>query len=415
MGKPTRRKPCVRIMIGLFEDSGWQAFLPLTRTRPIWALWWGFDTLLAKWTRYHGWPVVGLCPAQAILFELYPPKIPSEKLLWLNARLLPHTPNLTRILQELPENTFYEENGTVLALKADLSRGLPPTWEANALEGRYRALPWPKESPPHLLSRITDLFQHTRTLLEADWAHLKTPSEPLPSTPFVRGKDNIYLASGAKVDWAFLDATDGPLYIGAGAHIQDGAIVGSYNAIGPHSIITAGTRLRTHNSIGPTCKVGGEIGQSTILGFSNKAHEGFLGHSVLGEWCNLGAGSNTSNLKNTYGPVQLYDIASGQLQNTGLQFCGLIMGDYARCGIQTPFTTGCLVDIGANIVSTTFTPKYVPPFQWSPGTVWELSRFLTVIERIKARRNLPLTTAEKNLIQTLYSALTPPSQPPQTS
>ncbi len=385
-------------MIGLFEDAGWQQLLPITRTRPIWAIWWGIDRLLEKWTRYYGWPVVGFCPAQPILYPLYPPKIPSEKLLWVNARLLPHTADLVRILEALPEGAFYEHDGAVLALRADISKKLPTQWKAETLHGAYRALSWPQDKPPQLLRHVTDLFQQNRAVLEADWAHLKAPSAPLPETPFIRGRDNVYLAPGGRIDWAFIDAADGPLYIGPSAHIQDGAIVGSHNVIGPQTVITAGTRLRTHNAIGPTCKLGGEIGQCTFLGFSNKAHEGFFGHSVIGEWCNIGAGSNTSNLKNTYGPVQLYDIASGQLKDTGLQFCGLIMGDYARCGIQTPFTTGCVVDIGANIVGTSFTPKYVPPFQWEAGIEWELGKFLEVVTRMKARRGEKLSPEEREVL-----------------
>jgi acetyltransferase-like isoleucine patch superfamily enzyme len=194
-------------------------------------------------------------------------------------------------------------------------------WKQEYVQRFFTLLPWPQEVHPILLQSITDLFQYNGHVIEADWQHLSEKSAPLPPYPAIRGKDNIYVAEGARVDWAFIDATDGPLYIGPGAHIQDAAIVGHHNAIGPKSMVTSGTRLRTHNSLGPLCKVGGEIGQTTFLGFSNKVHEGFMGHSIIGEWCNIGAGSNTSNLKNTYGPVRLYDVASGELRDTGLQFC----------------------------------------------------------------------------------------------
>ncbi len=154
-----------------------------------------------------------------------------------------------------------------------------------------------------------------------------------------------FLHPTARVGFACIDAEAGPVWIGPAAEIQDGVLLQHTNAIGPHVTLLLGAKVRTHNSFGPFCKIGGEVGQSTFFGYSNKAHDGFVGHSVIGTWCNIGAGSNTSNLKNTYGPVQLYHIASGELRPTGLQFCGLIMGDYARCGIQTPFTTGCVVDL----------------------------------------------------------------------
>ena len=399
--------------IGLFEDeTAHVAFLPVTRTRPLWEVWWGIDRLIDKWKRHYGWEAVAFWPFSSLIHPLYPPQIPAfedaqsqREFLWLNARLLPWSPDLSRIVDALsPQQAYVYENQLLLV------RGMPTfkenfRWTPQDIAGSHKLLPWPEEAPPRCLRTITDLFQYNGEVIEADWKHLTSRSASLPSHPAIRGKDNIYLSEGAQIDWAFIDATGGPLYIGPGAHIQDAAIIGHHNAIGPQTVITSGTRLRTHNSLGPLCKVGGEIGQSTFLGFSNKVHEGFMGHSVIGSWCNIGAGSNTSNLKNTYGSVRLYDIASGELRDTGLQFCGLIMGDYARCGIQTAFTTGCVVDIGANVVGTGFTPKYMPPFYWDAGQVWELEAFLRTITRMKSRRGHTLTPQEEEMIVHLYKVL----------
>jgi len=401
------------MIIGLFEDAkAHYGFLPITRTRPLWQVWWGIDRLIDKWARYYGWQVAAQWHASPLLHPLYPYKIPvfetaedARRFLWINARLLPWTPDLPRLVESLPPQSAYVYRDEILLL-----RGMPPTtepfaWTLEAVEKTFTLLPWPEEVTPVCLEAITDLFQQNGAVIEADWRYLSGRSAPLPAYPAIRGKDNIYLSGGAVVDWAFLDATDGPLYIGPGAHIQDAVIIGHHNTIGPKSIVTSGTRLRTHNSIGPLCKIGGEIGQSTFLGFSNKVHEGFMGHSIIGEWCNIGAGSNTSNLKNTYGSVRLYDIASGEVRDTGLQFCGLIMGDYARCGIQTAFTTGCVVDVGANVVGTGFTPKYVPAFYWANGEVWDLEGFLRMVERVKARRGEGVRAEERMMIEELYRAL----------
>ncbi len=399
--------------IGLFEDDKAHfGFLPITRTRPLWQVWWGIDRLIDKWARYYGWQVIAQSPLSPLLHPLYPPRLPAfepaeerRRFLWINARLLPWTLDLPRLAESLPSQSAYVYKNEVLLL-----RGMPPPaerfrWTPAELENTFTLLSWPKEVEPVCLEAITDLFQQNGAVIEADWQYLSGRSAPLPVYPAIRGKDNIYLAEGALVDWAFIDATAGPLYVGPGAHIQGAAIVGHHNAIGPKAVITSGTRLRTHNSIGPLCKLGGEIGQSTFLGFSNKVHEGFMGHSILGEWCNIGAGSNTSNLKNTYGSVRLYDIACGELRDTGLQFCGLVMGDYARCGIQTAFTTGCVVDVGANVVGTGFTPKYVPAFQWGPGEVWDIEGFLRMVERAKARRGEGVSVGERAVIEGLYREL----------
>lgn len=385
--------------IGLFEDEGWQALLPFTRLRPIWELWWGIDTLAQKWVRYYGYTVEGFLPANNRLHPLYSPTLPPTPLVWINARLLPFSPEVDRWLSQLRPGRLYKTSaGVPIAAYARLEQ--PADLE------RLPTEIVPSEVLLLWLERSTDLFQQTGALLAADWAHWHESSAPLPAHLLVRGKENLFLHPTARVGFAVIDAEGGPVWIGPHAEIQDGALLQSQCAIGPHSAVLLGARIRSFTSIGPWCKVGGEVSHATFLGFSNKAHEGFVGHSVIGHWCNIGAGSNTSNLKNTYGPVRLYNPATHQLEETGLQFCGLLMGDYARCGIQTPFTTGCVVDIFANVVGTGFTPKYVPPFFWAEGEVWEIERALETARRMQARRGRTLSAAEETLLRRLWAALT---------
>ncbi|MCS7297335.1 MAG: putative sugar nucleotidyl transferase [Bacteroidia bacterium] len=385
--------------IGIFEDEGWQAFLPLTRLRPLWELWWGIDRLCDKWERYFDWKVVGYLPAQSLLHEVFPPVVPSEELVWLNARLLPMGPDLPYWLPSLEPDTLYTtEEGVPVALR---TRSLTKREDL----ARFRTVQLPPQLKLYWIEKVTDLFQLNGQIIAEDWKHLRQKSAPLPSSLSVRGRDNIFFHPSARAGFAILAAEDGPIWVGPSAELQDGSIVQHTNVLGPSTTIMVGARIRTHNSFGPWCKIGGEVGQSTFLGFSNKAHDGFVGHSIIAQWCNIGAGSNTSNLKNTYGPVRLYSPALGVLQDTGLQFCGLIMGDYARCGIQTPFPTGCVVDIFANVVGTGFAPKYVPPFFWNEGQYWKVEKVIQAAQRMQERRGRILSEAEKKLLRTLHALL----------
>ncbi|MCX7606841.1 MAG: putative sugar nucleotidyl transferase [Bacteroidia bacterium] len=394
--------------VGLFEDACWEVLLPFTRTRPIWRIWWGMDTLAAKWNRYYGYEVLGYLPARSYLWQLYPPVSPPGPITWINARLLPHTPDLSRWLTTIePDKLYCVKEGIPVALRTQKALTPSPTEEPTTPPWKepFKTAEVPQELELYWLRHPTDLFQHTGNILAADWLHWKAPRSPLPPSLSVRGKDNLYLHPTARVGFACIDAEQGPVWIGPHAEIQDGCLLQHTNAIGPHTTLLLGAKIRTHNSIGPWCKIGGEVGQSTFLGYSNKAHEGFVGHSVIAEWCNIGAGSNTSNLKNTYGTVRLYNPSTQQVEDTGLQFCGLLMGDYARCGIQTPFTTGCMVDLFANVVSTTFTPKYIPPFTWSEGQKWSKDKMLIAAQRMKMRRGLHLSDAEAALLQELWEML----------
>lgn len=391
------------MQVGLFEDSGWQRLLPVVRLRPIWDLWWGMDRLADKWARYFGWRVAGYWTERAYLHAAFPPTVPEGDTLWLNARLLPLSEDLRRWLSDLSLDKVYT---TPEGIPVALRTRRPPA------EGIFSEFRLPTELVPEGISllwleQVTDLFEKTGQIIYADWQYLRESSASFPPSLSVRGRENIFLHPTAKVGFAIIAAEDGPVWIGPHAEVQDGAIIQHTNTIGPHTSILLGARIRTHNSFGPYCKVGGEVGQSTFLGYSNKAHDGFFGHSVVGQWCNIGAGSNTSNLKNTYGKVRLYDPSVGGLRETGLQFCGLIMGDYARCGIQTPFTTGCMVDIFANVVSTAFTPKYIPPFWWGEGQYWSLEKAIETAQRMQQRRGRHLSHAEEAILRAQYAALVP--------
>jgi UDP-N-acetylglucosamine diphosphorylase/glucosamine-1-phosphate N-acetyltransferase len=210
---------------------------------------------------------------------------------------------------------------------------------------------------------------------------------------------------GAKVEFAILNATDGPIYIGKDAEIMEGSMIRGPFSLGEHSVLKLGAKIYGPTTIGPHSKVGGEVNNSVIFGYSNKAHDGFLGNSVLGEWCNIGADSNNSNLKNNYAEVKLWDYEKGRFIGTGLTFCGLIMGDHSKCGINTMFNTGTVVGVSANIFGAGFPRNFVADFSWGGAagfTVYKLKEAFETAERVYQRRGMAFDENEKEILTRVF-------------
>ena len=217
--------------------------------------------------------------------------------------------------------------------------------------------------------------------------------------------EHIFIEEGAQVKAAVLNAETGPVYIGKNAEVQEGALIRGPFALGDYSVINMGAKIKGDTTIGPHSKVGGEVSNSVIFGYSNKGHEGFLGNSVLGEWCNLGAGTNNSNLKNNYANVKMWDFASGRFKDTGLQFCGLIMGDHSKCGINTMFNTGTTVGVSANIFGDGFPQNIIPSFAWggsSGFSTHQTRKAFETAELVMTRRNKQLTEAGKAMLSHIF-------------
>ena len=205
---------------------------------------------------------------------------------------------------------------------------------------------------------------------------------------------------------AVINVETGPVYIGRGATVMEGACMRGPIAVLDHSTVNMGAKIYGATTIGPHSKVGGELNNVVIIGYSNKAHDGFLGNAVIGEWCNLGAGSTASNLKNDYTEIKLWNYASRRFQRTGLQFCGLIMGDHSKAGINTMFNTATVIGVGVNVHGTGFPRNFVPSF--SDGSAAGFSeqsfqKFLDVAARVMARRDRTLGEAEVRMYEALYS------------
>lgn len=213
------------------------------------------------------------------------------------------------------------------------------------------------------------------------------------------------MEEGARVECTILNAETGPIYIGRNAEIMEGSMVRGPFSIGEESTLKMGAKIYGPTTIGPSCKVGGEVNNSIVFGYSNKGHDGFLGNSVIGEWCNIGADSNNSNLKNNYASVRLWNYREERFIDTGLQFCGLIMGDHSKCGINTMFNTGTVVGVNANIFGDGFPRNFIPSFSWGGPqgfTTYKVNKAFEVAEKVMERRDKVLTDKDKKLLNTIF-------------
>ena len=258
-----------------------------------------------------------------------------------------------------------------------------------------------------MIERPWDIFTLNAGAIEDDFNRLTAgrTSAPVPSSNRVINGDRVFLEEGARAECAILNAHTGAIYLGRDSEVMEGVMIRGPFALGDQGVIKMGAKIYGATTVGPGAKAGGEINNSVIFGNSNKAHDGFLGNSVIGEWCNLGADTNNSNLKNNYSEVKVWSYAEKTIVGTGLQFCGLFMGDHSKCGINTMFNTGTVVGVFANIFGAGFPAKHIPSFTWGmpeEGTLFLPDKAIELAERVMARRNVMLSDADRELVSQLY-------------
>lgn len=346
----------------LFDSDDRHHLLPLTATRPMGELRLGVLTLREKWERYLRGTVSYI--TQSYLQDKFPIHIASENYV-INAGILP-TPGLCRKIAALGLSEALTHQDELVAARLNggqfeqLIRDEVGSLKGIELEGSdltYVRRLWE-------LTRLNDACLRTDISLLTGGRH----SEPMSDSNRIIGPvENVFLEQGVKMECCILNVKEGPVYIGKDAEIMEGSILRGPVAIGTEAIVKMGTRIYGPTTIGPGCRAGGEITRSIMMAFSNKAHEGYLGDSVLGEWCNLGADTNTSNLKNNYSEVKLWDYETQKFEKTGFQFCGLFMGDHAKCGINTMFNTGTVVGVFANVYGAGYPRNFIPDFAWGGG------------------------------------------------
>ncbi|MCS6981686.1 MAG: GlmU family protein [Flavobacteriales bacterium] len=371
----------------LFDDPETRInLLPLTFTRPVAALRIGIDTIAEKWESFLG--LKAAFQTETYLQAKFPASSGDD--LYVEGALLPNA-SLAEALLALKEGEVLIAGGRRLAW-----RGTP-----------QKEIPW--NQPFQRISNLWDLFMLNDTVLRADFNRLTKgrQSAPLSSTNTLIGEaQNLFIEEGAVVEASVLNVRSGPIYIGKGAEIMEGCLIRGPVAIGEGTQVKMGAKIYGASTFGPQVRVGGEVNNSIMLGYCNKAHDGFLGHSVIGEWCNLGADSNNSNLKNNYATVKLYHYGKRAFINTGLQFCGLFMGDHSKCGINTMFNTGTVVGVSANIFGSGFPRNFIPSFSWGGAQgfqTYRLEEALATARRVMERRHIPFTEADEVIFAEVFA------------
>ena len=369
-------------------DSNRSNFYPLSYTRPISEFRIGILTIKEKWTHYYKNIST---KTEDYLASKYPIRKQKENL-WIDASVLP-SKELKTELDSLRNGEVLESNGKIIAFK-NLNYSFKNLNKINT------------SILVNSIENIWDIFADNGREIEADFKLLTKArkSQKISDTNTVIGK-HIFVEKGAKISCSILNAENGPIYIGKNTEIMEGAIIRGPFAMGENAVLKMGAKIYGPTTLGPHCKVGGEVNNSVFFGYSSKAHDGFLGNSVIGEWCNLGADTNNSNLKNNYTEIKLWNYEMERFKKTGLQFCGLIMGDHSKCGINTMFNTGTVIGVSANIFGSGFPRNFVPSFSWGGASgfqVYKLPKVFEVASKVFERRKLDFDENEQNILSEVY-------------
>lgn len=381
----------------VFSDAQfWEDFLPLTFTRPVAEMRCGILTFSERWQKLLETSEISYL-TEDFLQEKFP-KPEKKESLFIVPNFLPNENVLNQIKDlKLGEALVYENE--LLAAKVDMDN-----FSLNQIE---------KMTDIHeellLFKQPTDLFSFNEKAIDFDFELLtkgRTSQELSATNGFLGNAEDLFIEEGATVEFSTLNTKTGKIYIGKNAEVMEGCNLRGPIALCEDSKFNLGAKIYGATTIGPHCKVGGEVNNIVIFGYSNKGHDGFVGNSVIGEWCNLGADTNSSNLKNNYASVKLWNYRTKRFANTGLQFAGLIMGDHSKTAINTQFNTGTVVGVAANIFKFGFPPNLIENFSWGGmkgDEKFKLEKAYEVAELAMARRKVPFTEVDRNILKYIYS------------
>ena len=383
-----------------FDDKSHDQLLPLTFTRPVCEIRIGILTIREKWEKMLG------ANTSTHTKEYLATKFPllmsdKENNVFINGSVCPTAAMIEKV-HALKEGEALISKDVLIAI--------------NNGDAKFSFAKFNLKKHTHSISFDEDfikinhpweIFAKNAKAILDDFLLVTAgrKSMPIPKSNKYMNPDYIFIEEGAAIECSVLSAADGPIYLAADSEVMEGSLIRGPFVLGEHAKLKLGTKIYGGTTIGPHCKVGGEVSNSVIMGYSNKAHDGFLGNSVIGEWCNLGADTNNSNLKNNYSKVQIYNFAAKKYTDTGLQFCGLIMGDHSKCGINTMFNTGTVVGVSANIFGAGFPDKHIPSFTWGGVTdseTFQIDKAIELAERVYERRGMEFTAADKKIMNYLF-------------
>jgi len=394
----------------LFDDLGGDNFRPLTFTRTTADLFAGCFTNRQRWSMMLNAQVSSL--THEYLQKKFPISIQNDNTL-INGRLIP-SKSLLKDLSKLAEGEILVHNETVLAArlnerllneflkKADESE----KYDRHAIFSKMDVRKVRVAFTPVVLQHLWDLFEMNDDLIKMDKSLMNLDSfgADADENSKLIG-DDIFIHTTARVNASIINASNGPVIIDEGAEVMEGCMIRGPFYLGKNSVLKMGTKIYGATSIGHYSKIGGEVTNSVVNSYSNKAHDGFLGNSVIGEWCNLGADTNTSNLKNDYGTVKFWNYRSNEFEDSMRQFLGLVMGDHSKCGINTMFNTGTVVGVSCNIYGGDFIPKLIPSFSWGGSKGFDdyiFEKAIKVVERVMERRDLTLGENDASVLRYLF-------------
>jgi UDP-N-acetylglucosamine diphosphorylase/glucosamine-1-phosphate N-acetyltransferase len=383
----------------LFDDATRLNLLPLTHTRPVCELRCGINTISQKWKRFYSDANFSF-KTEHYLQEKFPINIEEENL-FINGSIFPNN-ELVLEINNLQENDYLYKNELLVACK--LNRENVEKLNKESINEHIIDA----KAAIERLEKLSDIFSKNEYELPIDFERItngRTSQLISNSNTIIGDVNNIFIEEGAIVEASILNTTSGKIHIGKNAEIMEGCMVRGPFALGESAQLKMGTKIYGATTIGDGCKVGGEVNNSVFLANSSKAHDGFIGNSVIGEWCNIGADSNNSNLKNNYEEVKLWSEHKSTFIKTGLQFCGLILADHSKCGINTMFNTGTVVGVSANVFGAGFPRNFIPSFSWGGAqgfTTYTLDKAIATAEKVFARRKIEFDEIEKNIFTQVF-------------
>jgi UDP-N-acetylglucosamine diphosphorylase/glucosamine-1-phosphate N-acetyltransferase len=383
----------------LYDPAAIRAdLLPLTYIRPIAEIRVGILTIREKWEHYLGQQALTL--SETYIGAKYPFVQEVGAHIYINASLLPSQQLVDHIKTLKDGEILVSAERTVAFCSSKRLVNIENLEENIALLTKINY-----GGTFHIINHPYDIFKHNATAIESDFALVtkdRTSQKLSETNTLIGDASQLFIEEGASVECAILNVKGGPIYIGKDAEIMEGCLIRGPFSLGEQAGLKMGAKIYGGTTIGPHCRIGGEVSNSVFFGYSNKGHDGFVGNSVIGEWCNFGADTNVSNLKNNYDNISVWNYREEKYINTGMQFHGLIMGDHSKCSINTMFNTGTVVGVSANIFGSGFPDKFVPSFTWGGGAGHEVFKFDKAMEvaiRMMDRRHVVLSQADIDILK----------------
>lgn len=383
-----------------FDDATWEELQPLTLTRPVCEIRTGIFTIRKKWMKYLDGSDFSYITRDHLKCKYK--FSPAKTNIIINSSFLPDN-EVAKTIKKLTGNSVLMHGNIPVAAKLNNEN------ISEYIKGAYSNFKIVEYAEPVArLRNFCDIFSLNASEIIKDFnIHTKgRRSQPFSKTVRIHGSHPVFAEEGARAEFCTVNTNDGPVYLGKNAEIMEGCLIRGPFAICSDATLKMGAKIYGGTTVGPHCKVGGEVNNSVFFAYSNKAHDGFIGNSVIGEWVNIGADSNNSNLKNNYAPVKMWNYKAKKFTNTGLTFAGLIMGDHSKCSINSMFNTGTVIGVSCNLFGTGFHRNFVPSFTWgSPAGYirFNYDKALEVAKLMMKRRELEPDENDKSILNYIYS------------